>query len=244
MIGGKYLRAEIVRKKGANLISDPLFNKGLAFTMTERDRLGIRGLVPPATWVFSFSLRSFENIETSMSQFVTSSYQQNPLCQNWHIKFHPHFQSGHWRTEVCDHERVRDRVGRKVNLFQILKPDVWHNLLGLRNSHTFFLFPPKRAAADPNDEIIKSGVNPDDIRRWNVLQQLQDRNETLFYKWVLSATHINLFLTQWLHSMDCFQDSWGRVQRYGSHHLHSDGRLGLYSLLTLVQETQGNVFLS
>lgn len=48
MIGGKYLRAEIVRKKGANLISDPLFNKGLAFTMTERDRLGIRGLVPPA----------------------------------------------------------------------------------------------------------------------------------------------------------------------------------------------------
>ena len=48
MIGGKYLRAEIVRKKGANLISDPLFNKGLAFPMTERDRLGIRGLVPPA----------------------------------------------------------------------------------------------------------------------------------------------------------------------------------------------------
>ena len=49
MMGGKYLRAEIVRKKGANLISDPLFNKGLAFPMTERDRLGIRGLVPPAT---------------------------------------------------------------------------------------------------------------------------------------------------------------------------------------------------
>ena len=39
-----------------------------------------------------------------------------------------------------------------------------------------------RAASDPNDEIIKSGVNPDDIRKWNVLQNLQDRNETLFYK--------------------------------------------------------------
>ena len=39
-----------------------------------------------------------------------------------------------------------------------------------------------RAASNPNDEIIKSGVNPDDIRKWNVLQNLQDRNETLFYK--------------------------------------------------------------
>ena len=39
-----------------------------------------------------------------------------------------------------------------------------------------------RAAADPDDEIIKSGVNPENIRRWNVLQHLQDRNETLFYK--------------------------------------------------------------
>ena len=40
-----------------------------------------------------------------------------------------------------------------------------------------------RAASNPNDEIIKSGVNPDDIRKWNVLQNLQDRNETLFYKY-------------------------------------------------------------
>ena len=49
MHGGKYLRAEIVHKKGFNLISDPLYNKGLAFPHTERDRLAIRGLVPPAT---------------------------------------------------------------------------------------------------------------------------------------------------------------------------------------------------
>ena len=49
MHGGKYLRAEIVHKKGFNLISDPLYNKGLAFPQTERDRLSIRGIVPPAT---------------------------------------------------------------------------------------------------------------------------------------------------------------------------------------------------
>lgn len=39
-----------------------------------------------------------------------------------------------------------------------------------------------RAEKDPEDEIIKSGVSPDNIRKWKVLQSVQDRNETLFYK--------------------------------------------------------------
>ena len=47
MVGGRYLRAEIVRKKGRGLVNDPLSNKGLAFPMSERDRLCVRGLVPP-----------------------------------------------------------------------------------------------------------------------------------------------------------------------------------------------------
>ena len=54
-----------------------------------------------------------------------------------------------------------------------------------------------RAEQEPDDEIIKSGVNPDNIRlvssqklkfelchdrKWKVLQSVQDRNETLFYR--------------------------------------------------------------
>ena len=39
-----------------------------------------------------------------------------------------------------------------------------------------------RAAQEPEDEIIKSGVNPDNIRKWMVLQSVQDRNETLYYR--------------------------------------------------------------
>ena len=39
-----------------------------------------------------------------------------------------------------------------------------------------------RAEKEPEDEIIKSGVKPDNIRKWKVLQSLQDRNETLFYR--------------------------------------------------------------
>jgi len=108
MIGGEYLKAEIVRKKGKNLLSDPIFNKGLGFPRTERDRLGIRGLVPPST------LEMSEQEEVLMAEYR----------QGW----------------------------------------------------------ASRAAQEPNDEIIKSGVNPDNIRKWKVLQSVQDRNETLFYR--------------------------------------------------------------
>ena len=31
---------------GKNLLTDPLFNKGLGFPRAERDRLGVRGLIP------------------------------------------------------------------------------------------------------------------------------------------------------------------------------------------------------
>ena len=39
-----------------------------------------------------------------------------------------------------------------------------------------------RAAQEPEDEIINSGVSPDDIRKWTVLQGLHDRNRTLYYR--------------------------------------------------------------
>lgn len=34
-------------KRGMDLIHDPLYNKGTGFKHIERDRLGLRGLVPP-----------------------------------------------------------------------------------------------------------------------------------------------------------------------------------------------------
>ncbi|XP_040578538.1 uncharacterized protein [Lepeophtheirus salmonis] len=111
MINGKYLRAEIVRKKGRNLVNDPVSNKGLAFPLSERDRLNIRGLVPPAV------------------------LDINDQCK---IIFEE-YKTG-WAA---------------------------------------------RAEQEPEDEIIKSGVNPDNIRKWKVLQSVQDRNETLFYKLIL-----------------------------------------------------------
>lgn len=108
MIGGKYLRAEIVHKKGKQLVSDPIYNKGLAFPYSERDRLSIRGLMPP----------SVLNID-QQEQVIMDEYNKG-----WAV----------------------------------------------------------RAEQEPDDEIIRSGVSPDNIRKWKVLQSVHDRNEILFYR--------------------------------------------------------------
>ncbi|KAL1818718.1 hypothetical protein DCAR_0414927 [Daucus carota subsp. sativus] len=40
-------RPTIVHKRSIDILHDPWFNKGTAFSMTERDRLDLRGLLPP-----------------------------------------------------------------------------------------------------------------------------------------------------------------------------------------------------
>eukprot|EP00262_Sarcandra_glabra_P004188 TRINITY_DN1516_c0_g2_i2.p1 TRINITY_DN1516_c0_g2~~TRINITY_DN1516_c0_g2_i2.p1 ORF type:complete len:626 (+),score=110.52 TRINITY_DN1516_c0_g2_i2:156-2033(+) len=40
-------RPSIVHKRSVDILHDPWFNKGTAFSMTERDRLDLRGLLPP-----------------------------------------------------------------------------------------------------------------------------------------------------------------------------------------------------
>ncbi|XP_022924734.1 NAD-dependent malic enzyme 1, mitochondrial isoform X1 [Cucurbita moschata] len=40
-------RPAIIHKRSLDILHDPWFNKGTAFTMTERDRLDLRGLLPP-----------------------------------------------------------------------------------------------------------------------------------------------------------------------------------------------------
>lgn len=41
------MTASVPAKRGADLLHDPVLNKGTAFTLEERDALGLRGLLPP-----------------------------------------------------------------------------------------------------------------------------------------------------------------------------------------------------
>ncbi|CAL0318348.1 unnamed protein product [Lupinus luteus] len=63
----------IIHKRGADILHDPWFNKDTGFPLTERDRLGLRGLLPPR--VISF--------EQQHDRFLDSyrSLEKNTQCQ-------------------------------------------------------------------------------------------------------------------------------------------------------------------
>ncbi|XP_004492704.1 NAD-dependent malic enzyme 59 kDa isoform, mitochondrial [Cicer arietinum] len=69
----------MVHKRGADILHDPWFNKDTGFPLTERDRLGLRGLLPPR--IISFqeqydrfmsSYRSLENNTQGQSDKIVS----------------------------------------------------------------------------------------------------------------------------------------------------------------------------
>jgi malate dehydrogenase (decarboxylating) len=94
------------RSKGLDVLHDPVFNKGTGHSLVERERLGLRGLLPPRV------LSMEEQIERNMLRYESGEHGPG------------------------------------------LKAD--------------------------NPE--SSGVTDDMLRKWQVLQELQDRNETLFYR--------------------------------------------------------------
>ncbi|EEE51230.1 hypothetical protein OsJ_32079 [Oryza sativa Japonica Group] len=52
----------IVHKRGTDILHDPWFNKDTAFPMTERDRLGLRGLLPAAGHVVRAAVRPLHKL--------------------------------------------------------------------------------------------------------------------------------------------------------------------------------------
>src|SRR6476469_7703282 len=56
-----------IHARGLNVLDDPQVNRGTAFTPTERDRLGLRGLLPSA--------------QETIDQQVARSYEQFARCE-------------------------------------------------------------------------------------------------------------------------------------------------------------------
>lgn len=57
----KYLSAVKTNKTGLDIVHDPLYNKGTGFKHIERDRLGLRGLVPPRRLKMKIQLEKLYN---------------------------------------------------------------------------------------------------------------------------------------------------------------------------------------
>ncbi|KAI7897700.1 uncharacterized protein BX663DRAFT_527257 [Cokeromyces recurvatus] len=64
----------VMHSRGVNLLHDPLLSKGTAFSIAERERLSIRGLVPPRCQEMDRQLlrvkRNLDSCETPLSKFV------------------------------------------------------------------------------------------------------------------------------------------------------------------------------
>ncbi|XP_078427454.1 NAD-dependent malic enzyme 2 [Wolffia australiana] len=65
----------IIHKRGIDILHDPWFNKDTAFPLTERDRLGLRGLLPPR--VISFE-RQYDRFMDSYRSLENNTKNEHP----------------------------------------------------------------------------------------------------------------------------------------------------------------------
>ncbi len=62
-------------KRGVDLLHDPVLNKGTAFTESERDLLGLRGLLPPRVFTQDQQMvRVLENVRRKTSDLEKYLY--------------------------------------------------------------------------------------------------------------------------------------------------------------------------
>ncbi|KAJ8450194.1 hypothetical protein Cgig2_033388 [Carnegiea gigantea] len=75
----------IVRKRGADILQDPWFNKDTAFPLTERDRLGLRGLLPPRIISFKQQYARFMESYRSLEKNTQGEPEEAVSLAKWRI---------------------------------------------------------------------------------------------------------------------------------------------------------------
>jgi hypothetical protein len=91
----KFPRPLKTNKYGIDILHDPLWNKSLAFDSSERDRLGLRGLIPPAT----------RTLDSQVKRTIGHLRNQpDPVSKNLYL------QELHNRNETLYHRLLVDYV--------------------------------------------------------------------------------------------------------------------------------------
>ncbi|KAG6432420.1 hypothetical protein SASPL_103996 [Salvia splendens] len=75
----------IVHKRGADILHDPLFNKDTGFPLTERDRLGLRGLLPPRVISFKQQYERFMDSYRSLERNTQGQPDNFVSLAKWRI---------------------------------------------------------------------------------------------------------------------------------------------------------------
>ncbi|XP_061997135.1 NAD-dependent malic enzyme 59 kDa isoform, mitochondrial [Rosa rugosa] len=75
----------IVHKRGADILHDPWFNKDTGFPLTERDRLGLRGLLPPRVISFEQQYARFMESYRSLEKNTVGQPEGVVALAKWRI---------------------------------------------------------------------------------------------------------------------------------------------------------------
>ncbi|XP_062155635.1 NAD-dependent malic enzyme 59 kDa isoform, mitochondrial [Alnus glutinosa] len=75
----------IVHKRGADILHDPWFNKDTGFPLTERDRLGLRGLLPPRVISFEHQYDRFMESYRSLEKNTQGQPDSVVSLAKWRI---------------------------------------------------------------------------------------------------------------------------------------------------------------
>ncbi|KAF5733018.1 NAD-dependent malic enzyme 59 kDa isoform mitochondrial [Tripterygium wilfordii] len=75
----------IVHKRGADILHDPWFNKDTGFPLTERDRLGLRGLLPPRVISFEQQYDRFMESYRSLEKNTKGQPESVVSLAKWRI---------------------------------------------------------------------------------------------------------------------------------------------------------------
>ncbi|XP_043716403.1 NAD-dependent malic enzyme 59 kDa isoform, mitochondrial-like [Telopea speciosissima] len=75
----------IVHKRGTDILHDPWFNKDTGFPLTERDRLGLRGLLPPRVISFEQQYERFMESYRSLEKNTCGQPPDTVSLAKWRI---------------------------------------------------------------------------------------------------------------------------------------------------------------
>ncbi|XP_020971039.1 NAD-dependent malic enzyme 2, mitochondrial isoform X2 [Arachis ipaensis] len=92
----------IVHKRGADILHDPWFNKDTGFPLTERDRLGLRGLLPPRVISFEQQYDRFMNSYRSLEKNTQGQPDKVVALAKWRIlnRLHDRNETLYYRVDM------------------------------------------------------------------------------------------------------------------------------------------------
>ncbi|KAH1257571.1 NAD-dependent malic enzyme 1, mitochondrial [Glycine max] len=188
-------RPSIVHKRSLDILHDPWFNKGTAFSMTERDRLDLRGLLPPNVMSPDLQIERFNHPIPMLSNTPS---QSNPpglppmSCVYFNLQEPPPLKLP-FPNCICYCPHLLDVLILLLrNLIQswilLLKRDP----SSIHPSSQNKTFDPHPGAAvklclvvDLKRLEVQARDGPSDpnaLAKWRILNRLHDRNETMYYK--------------------------------------------------------------